>query len=173
MIFFYRRLIRWIIMSSKGKYIGIGIGIAVVAVVAIVLMGGMLSGSKVANSSSIIPQEHRQNIVNGMIGVKAGGYQAYPFYAPDGSSDVSVKGNFEARGGSGNDIKVAILDQQAYTNWKNGHQVNAYYSSGKLTTSTLNEGVPSGEQMYLVFDNQFSTFSSKDVRTSVDLVYTN
>lgn len=161
------------VKSSKGKYIGIGIGIAVVAVVAIIAIGSMSSSRTSNSSNSYIPSQHTQNIVNGIISVKAGGYQYYSFNAPSGSTDVRVSGSFEANGGSGNDINVVILDEQAFTNWKNGHQVSAYYSSGKLTTDSINANIPSGNTLYLVYDNQFSTFTSKDVRTTVDLVYTN
>jgi len=153
----------------------IGIGFVVAAVIAIIFMAGSLTGSTQVNPNSYIhiPQKHRENIVNGIIGVQAGGYQAYPFFVPSGSTDVSVRGNFEASGGSGNDIRVFIVDSQSFINWKNRHQVSAYYSSGQLTTDTLNVSVPTGKQMYLIFDNSFSIFTDKQVRTTIDLIYTN
>ncbi|MEM2139437.1 MAG: hypothetical protein QXJ74_09515 [Nitrososphaera sp.] len=161
-------------MASKSQYVMIGIGFVVAAIIAIIFMAGSLTGGTQVNPlSSYIPQERRENVVNGIIGVQAGGYQAYPFFAPSGSTNVSVKGSFEASGGSGNDIRVFIVDSQSFTNWKNGHQVSTYYNSGQLTTDTLNESIPTGEQMYLVFDNSFSTFTDKQVRTTIDLIYTN
>lgn len=163
-------------MSAKAKYIGIGAGVAVAAIIAVVVMGGMISsGSAAKNSSasSFIPQEHRQNIVNGIIGVKARSYQSYPIFAPSGATNAHVTGKFVASGGSGNDVKVAILNEQEFTNWKNGHQASAYYSTGEKTTDTINTSIPSGTQIYLIYDNTYSLISDKQVNTTVDLVYTN
>lgn len=160
-------------MASKGKYIMIGIGFAVAAVIAVIFMAGALAGGKQVNPlTSYIGQKNKENIVNGIVTVPSRGYQSYQFMAPDGSTDISVNGNFEATGGSGNDIKVFIMDNQAFTNWKNGHSVSTYYSSGQLTTDTVTKSVPAGQQMVLVFDNSFSSFSSKQVKTTFDLTYT-
>lgn len=160
-------------MVSKGKYVMIGIAFAVIAVIALLLMANSLTGSKQVNPlTSYFGQQHKENIVNGIIAVPSRGYQSYQFMAPDGSTNVSVKGNFEVSGGSGNDIKVFIMDAQAFTNWKNGHSVGTYYSSGQLTTDAIDKSVPSGQQMVLVFDNSFSSFSSKQVKTTIDLLYT-
>ena len=59
------------------------------------------------------------------------------------------------------------------TNWQNGHQVNAYFTSGQLTTGSINADVPTGQTLYLIYDNTFSTFTDKNVTTKADLVYTN
>jgi len=166
--------------SSKGKYIGAGIAIAVIGVIMIVWLSGMSatinssSKSPVANvENKIIPQnvERRDNIINGIIGVDAGGYQFYSFSAPSEASGAKVEGSYTASGGSGNDIKIYILDETGFTNWRNGHQVNTYYNSGQLTTGKIDSNVPVGKTLYLVYDNTFSTFSNKHVTAKADLVY--
>jgi hypothetical protein len=165
-------------MSPKNK-VWVGAGAAIVAVIAIVLLGNSLSSSSSAKNagssgnSAYAPQEHRANIVNGVIGVNAQSYQAYPTYAPAGSTNIRVTGSFVASGGTGNDIKVWIVDEQGLTNFKNGHQPNSYYSSGEKTTENINTMIPDGTQLYLIYDNTYSFFSSKQVNTRVDLVYTN
>ncbi len=151
-------------MGNKG--IGIGIGISIVVVlVAVVVVGG------VSGTHSIIPTQHTESIVNSMIRVAPGQY-VYAFSAPSDASNVSVSGTFTAGGGSGNDIKVAILDEQNFINYRNGHQVNAYYSSGQETVGNINANVPAGQTMYLVYDNSFSIISNKEVTTNVSLTYT-
>lgn len=172
----YRTNVFAVATSPKSK-VWIGAGVAIVVVIAVVLLGSSLSSASSAKSAAssnaaYIPTEHRKNIVNGVIGVNARGYQAYPIYAPGGSTNVRVTGAFVASGGSGNDVKVWILDEQGLTNFKNGHQPSSYYSSGEKTTETINASIPSGTQLYLIYDNSYSFLSSKQVNTTVDLVYT-
>lgn len=120
----------------------------------------------------LVPQQRTINIVNGLITVQARGYQAYPFAVPTGATNIRVSGTFTASGGSGNDIIVVIMDETAFTNWKNGHQVSTFYNSGQLTTSSISASVLAGGTYYLVYANTFSTLSSKNVQTTVDLTYT-
>ncbi len=161
--------------SSKGKYIGIGVGIGVVAIIVVVLasMGARSSNPSNTNVPTFVPTEQRVNLVNGIIGVPSGGYQFYSFSAPNDASNARVEGTYTASGGSGNDINIAIMDETAFTNWKNGHQVNVYYNSGQLTTGRIDASVPAGETLYLVYDNTFSSFTDKDVTTKADLLFTN
>jgi hypothetical protein len=81
-----------------------------------------------------------------------------------------VVGSFRAAGGSGNDIKVLIMDPLNYENWANGHSVKVNYTSGQITVANIDVALPSGTY-YLVYSNRFSTFSSKSINTKVDLVY--
>jgi hypothetical protein len=160
--------------AAKGRYIGIGVGIGIAAIIGVVLLFNANLGNSPPNgSSSIIPREHRENIVNGQITVDARSFQAYPLTAPGSANNVRVEGSFTASGGSGNDIQVMILDDQAFINWKNGHEVSAMYASGKQTTGNIDANIPSGQTVYLIYNNVFSTFSDKQVNTFVNLVYTN
>ena len=151
--------------NAKGIGIGIGIGIVVI-IVALAMVGG------VSGTHSIIPTQQTESIVNSMIRVPPGQFVYYAFSAPSGASNVSVSGTFTAGGGSGNDIKVAILDEQNFINYRNGHQASAYYSSGQETVGNINADVPAGQTMYLVYDNAFSVVSSKEVTTNVILTFT-
>lgn len=159
--------------GSKGKYIGVGVGVGIVAIIGVIALASMSVNSNRSTETPTVAGsiEHRTNIVNGIIEVDAGGYQYYTFSTPDQSYSASVTGNFMASGGSGNDIAIYILDGNGFVNWKNGHSADTYYNSGQLTTGELDAGVPTGETLYLVFDNTFSAFSSKDINTKVDLVY--
>lgn len=151
--------------NAKGIGIGIGIGIAVV-IVALMIIG---SGS---NVHSLIPTQHHESIVNSMIRVGPGQYVYYTFSAPNGASNAVVSGTFTAGGGSGNDVRVYIMDDQNFINYKNDHQVNVYYSSGQETVGNINVNIPAGQTLYLVYDNTFSIVSSKEVTTNVGLTFT-
>ncbi len=108
-----------------------------------------------------------QTIIDGLVTVEPGKYVSYQFSVP---SQATVSGNFTASGGSGNDIRVLILDETSYTNWINGHNVSTYYDSGQMTTGSIAANVPKGSY-YLVYSNMFSIASTKSVKTKVDVTY--
>ena len=118
------------------------------------------------------PTHYVSNLVNGLLTINGGSYQYYQFTVPSGASGIQVTGTFTASGGSGNDIKVFVLDSTSFVNWKNGHTVSTYYNSGQLTTGTISATLPSGGTYYLVYDNTFSVFSQKNVNTQATLSYT-
>ena len=153
---------------GKAKKTGIVIGIEIAGVIIALFMFGFFPGSH----HSIILIPHTLIIVNSMVRVEPGQYGYYTFNVPSDASNALVSGTFTAGGGGGNDIKVAILDEQNFINYKNNHQVNAYYSSGQETVGNISAKVPSGHTLYLVYDNTFSAVSSKEVTTNVSLTYT-
>lgn len=81
---------------------------------------------------------------------------------------AAVEGRFRAQGGSGNDIKVYILDEDGYENFKNGHSVSTFYNSGQVTVGAINATLGSGVY-YLVFDNGYSAISNKAVTAAIQL----
>ncbi|HEX9678715.1 hypothetical protein [Nitrososphaera sp.] len=161
---------------SWGKSIAIGIGVSVVGLIVVFFVGSMLTSTNSASSSnfmsSLVPTVHRQNFASGTIDVDAGSVRYYAFSAPAGSRDAKVEGSFIASGGARNDIRVVIVDETSFTNWRNGHEVTTYYNSGQLTTANIQTNIPTGVTLYLVFDNTFSIISDKRVNVDVDLEYT-
>src|SRR5262249_42450355 len=84
---------------------------------------------------------------------------------------VRVTGRFEAQGGR-NDIECYILDADGFTNFKNGHRTGIYYNSGRTNNGNINAVLPHrGKNYYVVFNNTFSMFTSKVVKTSVSAFY--
>ena len=135
---------------------------------------GLVSMSEaqgVYNTLSSSTAQHSTNIVNGLITVQPGGYNDYPMTIPSGVTSAVLTGTFTASGGSGNDIDVFVVDQTNFVNWQNGHQANAYYRSGQVTTGTISASLPAGATYYLVYSNTFSSASSKNVQTTVNLSY--
>ena len=115
------------------------------------------------------PVLHSSNLVNGIITVDPGGYYRVRFSVTSTMTDAAVVGSFTASGGSGNDIETYILDDMAFTNWINGHTVNTLYNSGRITVAEINTPITTPGTYYLVFNNEFSTFASKEVTTTVNL----
>jgi hypothetical protein len=64
-----------------------------------------------------------------------------------------------------------VFDSDAFTNWRNNHEVSAYYNSGKMTTGSLDVRLREPGTYYLVLSNTFSTVSTKDVRANLDFRY--
>jgi len=126
-------------------------------------------GNVVSTHTPILVPES-QNLVNGAITVKANGSYYQQFTVTSSMRNPVVSGSFKASGGSGNDIIVYIFDSINYTNWSNGHQSSAFYNSGQVTVQNINTSLAPGSY-YLVFDNTFSTLTSKVVTTTINLNY--
>jgi hypothetical protein len=73
-------------------------------------------------------------------------------------------GHFIVTGGTGNDIVCLILDEDGFTNFRNGHPANASFNSGKVTTAKIGPAHLVPGEYYVVLDNRFSLFSGKMVQ---------
>lgn len=104
--------------------------------------------------------------MNNIISVPAGKYRYYPVFV---SGDMNMVGTFRAYGGSGNDIKVYVLDEMSFINWKNRHSAETLYNSGRETVGKINVALNPGKY-YLIFDNTFSFISDKGINAHIELV---
>jgi hypothetical protein len=111
------------------------------------------------------------SISNGTIQVPLHSYTFYHFSAPNGSSTARVNGNF-AMEGDGSNLRIYLLDEVNFGNWKAGHQFTSYYDSGNSTIGTIDAIVPAGQILYLIYDNTLSQVQSKAVYSEINLVYT-
>lgn len=128
------------------------------------------------NGTSTIQQIGKQQrtatLNNPALIVKAISYNATKFDIPAGAVNALLNGTFTARGGLGNDIDVLVLSQDDFVNWQNRHPYKYVYSSGKVTTGTLNVTLPANAgTYYLVFDNRFSLMSEKSIKVNATLSY--
>jgi hypothetical protein len=124
-----------------------------------------------ASLACIAQQPITQPIINRPFTIRPARAVYYPFVVPAGATQVGVSGRFEASGGTGNDVEIYILDEDAVVNWQNGHRVRAYYSSGRMTQGNVNATLPSDGTYYLVFSNRFSAVSNKAVVADISLAY--
>lgn len=105
-------------------------------------------------------------LVNGAFTVGAGNAKYWNFHVD--SNGANVVGRFRAEGGGGNDIECFILDSDAFENWHNGHAVNTYYNSGRITVANINVNLNEGDYV-IVFNNKFSAVSNKAVTANIEL----
>jgi hypothetical protein len=112
-----------------------------------------------------------QKIATGQIVVRANGYVQYRITITPEMVEPMITGSFNASGGSGNDIQAVIADEENYTNWINGHQAQAFWTTqGRQTTGNIEARLKPG-MYYLAFSNKFSAFTAKQVFLEVDLNY--
>ena len=83
-----------------------------------------------------------------------------------------ITGHFSASGGgSDNNIRILVLTIANFTQFKRTGTVNAYYSSGAVSSGTLNVNLPSGNGEYtFVIDNTFDSIQSKSVFVNASLL---
>ncbi|MFC1864458.1 glycine betaine ABC transporter substrate-binding protein [Chloroflexota bacterium] len=121
------------------------------------------------------PEEDEKSIeiVNAKITVEPKTIWQTDFYVDDKfMSDVRVAGWFMASGGALNDIKIVILSDIDFTNWKNFHEVkDGVYQSDKITKTQIGLKIKDPGSYHLALSNRFSEFSFKDVRAKVYLYY--
>lgn len=99
------------------------------------------------------------------------------FVVPAGQSSIKqvtvfnkhakLVGSFAAAGGN-DDIKVMVLNTEAYALWQKGNAVFTQYNSGKISTDEFKVKLSRGTY-YLIFDNTFSMFTSKTVAAHIYL----
>jgi len=168
---------------SLGYFVGKNaVVVGIVALVAIIIGIVLFSASKEQTAPPVrrlasvtpppLPQPHSFSITNGALAVNAGAFSWYTFAVPPNATDVVVNGRFTATGGSGNDIIVYVMDEDAFVNLKNGHASQTFYNSGKITQATINAVLPNAPATYyLVLDNRFSLLTPKAVQITATLQY--
>lgn len=161
------------------------IGIGIVLIIGAIVLTNSRSQPKTADDSGTAAQAASnaapvpktryvpvsQKIATGQIIVKANGYVQYRITITPEMVEPVVTGTFNASGGSGNDILGIVADEENYTNWINGHQAQAFWTTqGKQTTGNIEARLAPGTY-YLAFSNKFSAFTDKQVFLEVDLNY--
>lgn len=140
---------------------------AMLAKLAAVISAILITLAAAAPLAPVQAQSNRAGIVTEPFTVEPGHFRYFLFTVGD---RATVAGRFRAQGGSGNDVEVYILDEDGFENYRNGHRVQTYYNSGRVTVGTINVTLGAGSY-YLVFNNSFSTVSNKAVSARVELQY--
>lgn len=90
---------------------------------------------------------------------------------PSSLENVKAVGWCVASGGARNDIKVLILDDVDFHNWRNFNKVDGLYQSEKINVDTLDVEISNPGKYHFVISNWFSEFSSKKVIAKVYLYW--
>jgi len=128
------------------------------------------SAKQVASTPILVPMSTK--LFTGQTVVKAGGYVTNKFTVEPGMQNFRVVGQFNASGGTGNDIQVVLADEDEFQNWINGHQTNVFYSTEKITTGKLDVDNLAPGRYVLALSNTFSTFTDKYVFAEIEARWT-
>jgi hypothetical protein len=148
----------------------------------------------VATSSSPLAQgiqelggnKHDQTILETPFSVSPHNFRYYKFSLPEGSTNISIVGDFTASSETGNrshdakapvqgddvGIEVFVLSESAFAIWQKGYATSSVYESGRITQGKVHTDLPTGAGVYyLVFSNKFASKAAKNVNATVLLRY--
>ena len=155
------------------------------------LLGGFLWAATSDNPfaqgvQELVGWKHDQTILETPFSVTAHNFRYYKFDLPEGSTNVSIVGQFavspaEKKAGSAKpntgeqedlDVEVYVLSEPAFAVWQNGYATSSVYESGRVSQGTMQADLPAGAGVYyLIFSNKFSPKAAKSVNATVLLRY--
>src|SRR5207237_10284619 len=91
------------------------------------------------------------------------------FDLPEYDRDGGIPGNALASGGSANEIRALLPTGQQSPAWQ--PEPLPLYDSGQRQSVVLGVPVSDAGTYYIVFDNRFSTLSSKNVQADIRFVH--
>lgn len=71
--------------------------------------------------------------------------------------------------GRGKDFEVLLLSDDDYLNWSTGHDYRAFWSSGKVTVTSIDTLLRAPGSFNLVVSNTFSLLQTKVVTVDADV----
>jgi ribosomal protein L40E len=125
--------------------------------------------------------KHDQSVLDNSFTVPAHNFRYYKFALPEGSVNVSIIGQFNARadktgshatGEPDDGIEVFVLSEEAFAVWQNGYATSSVYESGKTPQGKVEAELPPGAGIYyLIFSNKSSPKTAKNVQAAISLRY--
>jgi ribosomal protein L40E len=129
--------------------------------------------------------KHDQSVLDKPFPLTPHNFRYYKFALPQGSTNVSIIGQFTAAAEKGkgadarnaannvdNNVEVYVLSEAAFAVWQNGYAATSVYESGRVAEGTIQAELPAGAGIYyLVFNNKFSPKTAKNVTATVSLRY--
>ena len=135
----------------------------------------------------LVGWKHDQTILDAPFSVSAHNFRYYKFDLPEGSTNVSIVGQFTASSSEkkteapksrvtgeseDNDVEVYVLGEAAFAVWQNGYATSSVYESSRVSQGTMQADLPAGAGVYyLIFSNKFSPKTVKSVNATVLLRY--
>jgi ribosomal protein L40E len=166
-----RRIVLWVLL---GLFLG-------------ALLWAATSDSPFAQGiQELVGWKHDQTILETPFSVSARNFRYYKFDLPEGSTNVSIIGQFAASPAEKkprtakpnpsetdeNDIEVYVLSEAAFAVWQNGYATSSVYESGRVSQGSMQAELPAGAGVYyLIFSNKFSPKAVKSINATVLLRY--
>jgi hypothetical protein len=113
----------------------------------------------------------KHSVANGQITIESGKWASYTIEVKPEMIDPTLRGQFTASGGSGDDVLAAVGDEMNITNWINGHAATMVWQTpGQLTVGKFEIKLQPGVY-YFVISNKFSVLTDKQVTVDANLFY--
>ncbi len=90
---------------------------------------------------------------------------SYRYWIFEVGRSARIFGQFRAEGSGANEIRVYLMDEGEFENFRNGKTFRSYYSSDRVSRGEINLRFYSGRYV-VVFDNTFSA-SNKTVTSNL------
>jgi hypothetical protein len=87
--------------------------------------------------SMLVTVPHAQKLFSGSIAVNPHSMYWVGFTVDPRMKNVIVSGHFQAYGGTANDTQTVICSEEDFINFRNGHQTQVFYNSGKTTAGNV------------------------------------
>jgi hypothetical protein len=92
----------------------------------------------------------------------------FHFLIPEGNWEF--KGEFKTSGGMNDDINFLAMNQENYVKWYSHYNYTPAVKLDRKKEGKFQFKAESGQTYYFVFDNFFSTVSSKKIKLKIELV---
>jgi hypothetical protein len=122
-----------------------------------------------AGSSPSLLRPFSNSLLSGSVSLSPQQSRWWKFEIGASAVNARVAGDFQARGGFGNDIEAIVAEWGECENWINGHQAHVLYSSGKVTNGLLDVPIHQAGTYCLAFSNRMGLISGKTVSGKISL----
>ncbi len=112
---------------------------------------------------------HTVKVVDETITLQPGQYRYYGLDVTTVMVNPRFEGSFSVSGG--NQVKVYVMDSDDFDSWSTGGTVYPEYNSGLVSSTSFNVSLSGAGRYYVVYDNTFSSSTSKSIVTKVVLKY--
>lgn len=131
----------------------------------------------------LVGWKHDEAILENPFSVTAHGFRYYKFALPEGSTNVTMMGQFTVSAeplksnkspakDSEYKIEVFVLSEASFAVWQNGYATSSVYESGRVSQGIVQSDLPAGAGIYyLIFSNKFDPKSGKNVNATFQLRY--
>jgi emp24/gp25L/p24 family/GOLD len=92
----------------------------------------------------------------------------YRFWVFEVGRSAGISGQFRVEGSGDTEVRVLIMDEAEFDNYRNGRGFRVYYASDRVSGGEINLRLYSGRYV-IVFDNTFSHYASKTVSSNLQI----
>lgn len=141
------------------------------------------------NVRDLAGDKHDQTVLETPFSVSPHSFRYYKFSLPEGSTNVSLIGQFTSSGqaaktstskpasedniaGPDNEIELLVMTEPAFAIWQKGYDTSSVFDTGKVSDAKVQTDLPDGAGVYYaVFNNKFSASNTKKVNATLFLHY--